>query len=114
MIFLRKYPCSGISIGLLGGLTIIYAHSTLEWSLKQYNNFAEQMIVYALIGVIAVNRKGIRAAYQRSQLRIQPVATPPPPSSPGPELPSPRPELPPPSGMDQPGSEPGSQAPATV
>ena len=113
VIFLRKYPCSGISIGLFSGLTIIYAHSTLEWSLKQYNNFAEQMIVYALIGVIAVNRKGIRAAYQRSQLRMQPVATPPPPPTPGPELPSPRPELPPPSGMDQPGSEPGSQAPAT-
>ncbi|MBR6241007.1 MAG: hypothetical protein IKQ82_06075 [Lentisphaeria bacterium] len=114
VIFLRKYPCSGISIGLLGGLTILYAHSTLEWSLKQYNNFAEQMIVYALIGVIAVNRKNIRAAYQRSQLRKQPAATPPPPSPSGPELPSPRPELPPPSGMDQPGSEPGSQAPATV
>lgn len=113
VIFLRKYPCSGISIGLFSGLTIVYAHSTLEWSLKQYNNFAEQMVVYALIGVIAVNRKGIRAAYQRSQLRMQPVATPPPPPPPGPELPSPRPELPPPSGMDQPGSEPGSQAPAT-
>ena len=114
VIFLRKYPCSGISIGLFSGLTIIYAHSTLEWSLKQYNNFAEQMIVYALIGVIAVNRKSIRAAYQRSQIRMQPEATPPPPSPSGPELPSPRPELPPPSGMDQPGSEPGSQAPATV
>ena len=114
VIFLRKYPCSGISIGLLGGLSVLYTHSTLEWSLKQYNNFAEQMVVYALIGVIAVNRKGIRAAYQRSQLRMQPVATPPPPSPSGPVLPSPRPELPPPSGMDQPGSEPGSQAPATV
>lgn len=114
VIFLRKYPCSGISIGLLGGLSVLYTHSTLEWSLKQYNNFAEQMIVYALIGVIAVNRKNIRAAYQRSQLRMQPEATPPPPSPSGPELPSPKPELPPPSGMDQPGSEPGSQAPATV
>lgn len=114
VIFLRKYPCSGISIGLLGGLSVLYTHSTLEWSLKQYNNFAEQMIVYALIGVIAVNRKNIRAAYQRSQLRMQPAATPPPPSPSGPELPSPKPELPPPSGMDQPGSEPGSQAPATV
>jgi len=33
--------------------------------LKQYNNFAMQMIIYALIGVIAVHRKSIRAAYKR-------------------------------------------------
>lgn len=63
---LRKNPCSGIAIGLLGGLTCNYCHSTLEWSLKQCNNFAEQMIVYALIGVIAVNRKKIKLAYQHT------------------------------------------------
>jgi len=62
---LRKMPCSGIVIGLFGALTCNYWHSTLEWSLKQYNNFAMQMIIYALIGVIAVHRKSIRAAYKR-------------------------------------------------
>ena len=106
-VLLRKKPCSGISIGILGGLTCLYTHSTLEWSLKQNNNFAELMVVYALIGVIAVNRKNIKAAYLRSQLRSQPVA-PPQPSSP------PEPVLPPPSGTDQPGSEPESPAPATA
>ena len=106
IVFLRRYPCSGISIGIFGGLTIIYLHSTLEWSLKQYDNFAEQMVVYALIGVVAVNRKSIRIAYQRSQLHTSPVETPPtqPPQpelpSPEPEPPSPEPELPPPSGTD--------------
>ena len=64
---LRKKPCSGIAIGLFGGLTCNYWHSTLEWSLKQYNNFAGQMIIYALIAVIAVNRKSIKAAYERNQ-----------------------------------------------
>ena len=113
-ILLRKYPCSGISIGLFGALTILYVHSTLEWSLKQYDNFAEQMIIYALIGVIAVNRKNIRAAYQRRQLMQHPVAPPQPPPSPAPELPPPGPELPPPSGTDQPASEPGSPAPVTA
>jgi len=104
VILLRKYPCSGISIGLLGGLTIIYMHSTLEWSLKQENNFGELMIAYALIGVITYNRKSIKVAYQRSQLRIHPVAAPQPP-------PPPQPQLPPPStGTDQP----GSPAPATA
>ena len=43
-----------------------YWHSTLEWSLKQTNNFAGQMIIFALIGVIALHRKSIVAAYQRS------------------------------------------------
>lgn len=63
---LRKKPCSGIVIGLFAGLTCNYWHSTLEWSLKQFNNFGGQMIIYALIGVIAVNRKQIKQAYQRS------------------------------------------------
>ena len=67
MFYLRKKPCSGIVIGLFGGLTCNYWHSTLEWSLKQYNNFAGQMIVYAVIAVIAVNRKNIKAAYLRSE-----------------------------------------------
>ena len=66
MLVLRKMPCSGITIGLFAGLSCNYAHSTLEWSLKQFNNFAEQMVIYALVGVIAVNRKSIKAAYQRS------------------------------------------------
>ncbi len=66
MFYLRKKPCSGIVIGLFGGLTCNYWHSTLEWSLKQFNNFAGQMVLYALIGVIAVNRKNIKKAYQKS------------------------------------------------
>ena len=115
VVLLRKNPCSGISIGIFGGLSVIYLHSTLEWSLKQYDNFAEQMIVYALIGVIAINRKGIKAAYRRSQL-LQPSAAsrqPHPqsalPAPPPPDLPPPEPPLPP-SGTDQP----ESPAPATV
>ena len=110
LILLRKYPCSGISIGLFGGLACIYTHSTLEWSLKQYNNFAEMMIVYALIGVIAVNRKNIRGAYRRSQINSQPESSPPSPPSP----PPPGPDLPPPSGADHPDSEPEPQVPATA
>lgn len=69
MFVLRKKPCSGIVIGFFAGLSCNYWHSTLEWSLKQFNNFAEQMIVYAVIGVIAVNRKNIKAAYQRRLAR---------------------------------------------
>ena len=71
MFVLRKKPCSGIVIGLFAGLSCIYWHSTLEWCMKQFNNFAEQMVVYAVIGVIAVNRKSIKAAYKRSQERAE-------------------------------------------
>lgn len=71
MFVLRKKPCSGIAIGLFAGLTCVYWHSSLEWSLKQFNNFAEQMVIYALIGVIAVNRKNIKAAYKWSQERAE-------------------------------------------
>ena len=71
MFVLRKTPCSGIVIGLFAGLTCVYWHSSLEWSLKQFNNFAEQMVIYALIGVIAVNRKKIKAAYKLSQERAE-------------------------------------------
>ncbi len=71
MISLRKMPCSGFAIGIFAGLTCNYWHSTLEWSLKQFNNFAGQMILYALIGVIAVNRKKIKAAYVRGQQMVE-------------------------------------------
>jgi hypothetical protein len=71
---LRKKPCSGIAIGIFGGLTCNYWHSSLEWSLKQYNNFAGQMIIYALIGVIAVNRKSIKAAFDRTQAQEKALA----------------------------------------
>lgn len=71
---LRKKPCSGIAIGIFGGLTCNYWHSTLEWSLKQNNNFAGQMIIYALIGVIAVNRKNIKAAFKRVQAKEKALA----------------------------------------
>jgi hypothetical protein len=66
MFALRRMPCSGIVIGIFAGLTCNYWHSTLEWSLKQTNNFGGLMTIYAITGVIAVNRKNIKAAYRRS------------------------------------------------
>ena len=71
MFVLRKKPCSGLAIGIFAGLTCNYWHSTLEWSMKQYNNFEGQMIIYALVGVLAVNRKSIKAAYHRKQERTE-------------------------------------------
>lgn len=69
MFSLRKMPCSGIAIGIFAGLTCNYWHSTLEWSLKQTNNFAGIMIIFALTGVLSVNRKSIKAAYRKRLAR---------------------------------------------
>jgi hypothetical protein len=49
-----------MSAGLAGGLASIYAESTLEWVLKQTNNFYELMLVFALIcalGRVAAEKK---------------------------------------------------------
>lgn len=42
-----------ISIGIFGGLTGIYIESTLEWVLKQTNNFYQLMLIFALINAIS-------------------------------------------------------------
>lgn len=38
-----------ISIGLIGGLIAIYLESSLEWVLKQTNNFYQLMLIFAII-----------------------------------------------------------------
>jgi len=42
-----------IPIGITGGLTSLYIQSTLEWSLKQTNNFYELMFIFAIIGSVS-------------------------------------------------------------
>jgi len=117
IILLRGRPCSGFTIGIFGGLTCVYIHSVLEWSLKQYNNFAQQMVVYAVIGVIAVNRKNIRRAFapevgnkkkRPASPRLQPEPDLPAPPSP------PQPQEPPfPSPQEGEGLQ-GNEAPSPV
>lgn len=51
----HQYQC--VAIGLVGGLTGIYLESTLEWVLKQTNNFYQLMMVVALIGAMWKLRK---------------------------------------------------------
>ena len=41
-----------LCIGLSGGLLGIYLESTLEWVLKQTNNFYQLMLMFALIAVM--------------------------------------------------------------
>jgi len=42
-----------IPIGIAGGLTSLYVQSTLEWSLKQTNNFYELMFIFAIINAVS-------------------------------------------------------------
>jgi uncharacterized membrane protein len=51
---LRFYPYQFFSIGLMGGLIGIYLESTLEWVLRQTNNFYQLMMMFA---IIAATRK---------------------------------------------------------
>ena len=49
---LRGQPNFWIAAGALGGLTGLYLQSTLEWVLKQSINFAELVIIFALISYL--------------------------------------------------------------
>ncbi|SFV70072.1 hypothetical protein MNB_SM-4-616 [hydrothermal vent metagenome] len=42
-----------LPLGIIGGLSAIYVQSTLEWALKQTNNFYQLMFIFALIGVVS-------------------------------------------------------------
>lgn len=41
-----------VPLGLFGGLSCIYVHSTLEWSLKQTSNFYQLMLGFAILAVL--------------------------------------------------------------
>lgn len=49
---LRGSPIQFIAIGLTGGLLAIYIESSLEWVLKQTNNFYEVMMIFAIIAAM--------------------------------------------------------------
>ncbi len=49
---LRHLACCGAAIGILGGLTANYLQSSIEWVLKQYSNFYQLMLVFALAGAV--------------------------------------------------------------
>ncbi len=42
-----------IPLGIIGALSAIYVQSTLEWVLKQTNNFYQLMFIFAIIGVVS-------------------------------------------------------------
>jgi len=50
---LKGSPYRYIPIGIIGGLTAIYIQSTLEWVLKQTNNFYQLMFVFAIIAAVS-------------------------------------------------------------
>ena len=54
------------AIGLMGGLLAIYLESTLEWVLKQTNNYYQLMMVFALIAVM----KKLEYRYRAHQLQM--------------------------------------------
>lgn len=60
MIRYRGTDYHYFAIGLSGGLLAIYLESTLEWVLKQTNNFYQLMLMFAMISVMAKLEKRYR------------------------------------------------------
>ncbi len=56
-ISLRKTELMFVSAALVGGLAGIYIESSLEWVLKQTNNFYQLMLVFAVISAMAELRR---------------------------------------------------------
>lgn len=47
----------GLAVGIMGALSSIYTQSSLEWVLKQFNNFYQLMFLFAIIAVMYYFRK---------------------------------------------------------
>ncbi|MDD4816395.1 MAG: hypothetical protein PHI85_00305 [Victivallaceae bacterium] len=76
VIYLQFRPCFGISVGIFAGWTSNMLQSSLEWSLKQYGNFYEQMFIFALTAVLfdgcIARRRGERHEHEaRMRQRIE-------------------------------------------
>lgn len=71
----RNNPYQYIPIAFTGSLLAIYLESTLEWVLKQTNNFYQLMLVFALISVLMrlekQHRASRRAEYRANSRMVQ-------------------------------------------
>ncbi len=56
-LYYKKTSINFISIAFIGGLSSIYVQSTLEWVLKQTNNYYQLMLVFAIIATLTRWRK---------------------------------------------------------
>ncbi len=65
--YLRGKICVGIAIGCTGGMIANYTQSLIEWSLKQYANFYELMLIFAVVAVVWTERKSIAALSKRGR-----------------------------------------------
>jgi hypothetical protein len=61
MLSYRGTDYQYFAIGLTGGLLAIYLESTLEWVLKQTNNFYQLMLMFAMIMVMTKLEKRYRS-----------------------------------------------------
>ncbi|MDD3886118.1 MAG: hypothetical protein PHI35_04545 [Victivallaceae bacterium] len=63
----RHLPGFGVAAGIFGGLSANYIQSTMEWVLKQYHNFYQLMLIFAVISVMTYFRKRRKASLGRRQ-----------------------------------------------
>ncbi|ROS01510.1 O-antigen ligase-like membrane protein [Sinobacterium caligoides] len=68
-----------LTIAFIGCLSQIYLQSTLEWVLKQTNNFFQIMLVFATIGVMQklwLRQESMRKSLQHTKNLLPPIAPP--------------------------------------
>ncbi len=52
LIRMKNHPARYIAVALLGALTQVYLQTSLEWVIKQTNNFYQLMFIFALIAAM--------------------------------------------------------------
>ncbi len=73
-IKLRKTPYFYIPAGIIGGLTVIYLQSVLEWVLKQQVNFTELLILYAFLDYLNTHTKAIKERCIHAPYQVEKIA----------------------------------------
>lgn len=58
--YLRNAPCFGVSIGIFGGLCANDLQALIEWGLKQYCNFYQLILIFALTAAVWTTRQATR------------------------------------------------------
>ena len=61
-----------ISVAIAGCLTQIYLQTTLEWVIKQTNNFYQLMLIFAIIGVLSKISKSTSSSHDVQKFRTLP------------------------------------------
>lgn len=73
LIRMKNHPARYIAVALLGALTQVYLQTSLEWVIKQTNNFYQLMFVFALIAAMKRMRQSPMRSLHEQQGETAPT-----------------------------------------